>query len=396
MILWIIALCLMGISGWIGLHTGGIRAAFALIGLIMATLLARALSGLVSPLFALAGLKHPLLLAFVAPLTVFLIILLIFKTSGEAVHRKVDAYYKYKATDHDRSNFERLNHSLGLCVALANGAFFVFLLAALIYVFGYFTVQVSRAEDDGKALRVVNALSDSLDKSGLRKAVAPFAPVSTNYYDAADIAGDIFHNPLLQTRLASYPAFLGLAEKPEFRSLGDDVKFQQFWMEGHSFSDLIAHPKIEPLIHNPDLYTEVMALVKGNLKDFKNYLETGLSAKYDEEKILGRWTANYKDSVAQTHKSKPNLSPEEARRNRVALMKAANATLTAMIDNRVILKMPLKSSASQNAQGTWKDTGAGTYLLSFEEKGRKLELQAAVEPKRLLLSQDGYTLVFEK
>jgi len=136
--------------------------------------------------------------------------------------------------------------------------------------------------------------------------------------------------------------------------------------------------------------------VKGDLKDFKNYLETGLSAKYDEEKILGRWNANYKDSVVWTHKSKPNLSPEEARRNRVALMKAGNATLTAMIDNRVILKMPLKSPGGQNAQGTWKDAGAGTYLLTFEEKCRKLELQATVEPKRLLLSQEGYTLVFEK
>src|SRR6266487_2087724 len=138
MILWIIALGVIGLSGWIGLHTGGIRAAFALVGLTMGTLLARTLSGVISPLFAMAGLKDPLLLPFIAPLTAFLIILLIFKTSGEAVHRKVDAYYKYKATDRDRSNFERLNHSLGLCVAVANGAFFFFVLAALIYVFGYF------------------------------------------------------------------------------------------------------------------------------------------------------------------------------------------------------------------------------------------------------------------
>src|SRR5205814_5880105 len=135
-------------------------------------------------------------------------------------------------------------------------------------------------------------------------------------------------------------AFLALAEKNEFKKLGDDVKFQQFWLEQHTFGDLVGHEKIQPLFESPELYTNVLGLLQGDLKDLKGYLETGSSAKYDDEKILGRWFFNFKESLARAKRAKPNMTIAELRATKFAFGKLGDATLTAMTDNRATLKMP--------------------------------------------------------
>jgi len=173
----------------------------------------------------------------------------------------------------------------------------------------------------------------------MTKAIAPWVPASQNYYDGADIIGDIYHTPLLENRLSSYPAFLALAENKQFKTLADDVKFQQFWLEGRSFGDLVSHDKIQPLIGSAELYTNVLALLKGDLKDLKGYLETGSSAKYDEEKILGRWSFDFKESMGRAKRAKANMTLQDLRRARFALGRLNDAVLTAMIDNRATLKM---------------------------------------------------------
>jgi hypothetical protein len=40
--------------------------------------------------------------------------------------------------------------------------------------------------------------------------------------------------------------------------------------------------------------------------------------------------------------------------------------------------------------------GSGNYALSLADKDRKLELPAAIESNKLLVTKDSYTLVFEK
>ena len=158
---------------------------------------------------------------------------------------------------------------------------------------------------------------------------------------------------------------------------------------------MAGNDKIRPLFQSAELYTNVLGLVKGDLKDLKGYVETGVSAKYDEEKILGRWSFDAKESMGRARRSKPNITLQDLRRIRGALGKMADATLTAMIDNRATLKMPANTEA-QTAQGTWKDSGGGKYVVSLGDKDRKMELQVAVESNKLVLSRDGYSLVFEK
>ena len=230
----------MAVLALIGYYQGAVRVGFSLVGLLVAALLAMPLSGLMKPILGIFGLSHPVLLSFAAPALAYLLVLIIFKSAAVVVHRKIDAYYKYKGSDTQRSLFERVNQRLGICLGLANATVYVFLLATVAYVFGYFTIQVAASDKDSAGLKIANRVCQDLESTGMSKAIAPFVPATMSYYDGADIIGHIYHNPLAsQGRLSSYPAFLGLAEKTEFRSLGDDVKFQQFWLEGHSLGELL-------------------------------------------------------------------------------------------------------------------------------------------------------------
>src|SRR5690348_8159871 len=99
MTIWILALVLFGCLGYVGWTMGGIRAGFSLLGLIVAALLAFPLGKLFHSLLGVFGLKNPVLVWLLGPLVVFILILIIFKVGGYAVHHKVDVYYKYKAGD---------------------------------------------------------------------------------------------------------------------------------------------------------------------------------------------------------------------------------------------------------------------------------------------------------
>src|SRR5947209_17719052 len=146
MILWMFALCRMAVSALIGYYQGAVRVGFSLIGLLVAALLAMPLSGLMKPILGIFGMTHPILLSFVAPAVAYLLVLTIFKIGAVAAHKKIDAYYKYKGSDTKRSLFERVNSKLGICLGLANATVYVFLLAVVAYVFGYFTIQVAASD----------------------------------------------------------------------------------------------------------------------------------------------------------------------------------------------------------------------------------------------------------
>ncbi len=74
----------------------------------------------------------------------------------------------------------------------------------------------------------------------------------------------------------------------------------------------------------------------------------------------------------------------------------ANATLTAMIDNQLTLKLPATNNAAAVLKGSWKAESDGKYSLDLNERGKPLTLQVAVEANKLVLSKDGFSLIFEK
>jgi hypothetical protein len=398
MILWVLAVLFVGVVALVGYYQGGVRAAFSLMGLLIAISVAQPLGGVLKPLVAMTGLKQPIVLSFVGPAVAFILVLAVFKIIAFAIHQKLEVYYKHKESDTKRQLFERLNSRLGIAVGAANGVVYFFIFAVSAYLLGYFATQVKGSPSDTIATKIAATLGKDAETTGMHKAVAPFLPVQENYYDAADVVGVVYHNPLLQKRLASYPVFVTLAERPEFKGLAEDLKFQEFWLRDPrpSISELLAHEKVQPLVNSESLMKDVLKLVGDDLKDLKTYVETGKSPKYDDEKILGRWSFDYRDSLALARRTKPNIGSVELRQLRRVLGDTmANATLTATIDNRVILRTP-SNQRLPSSEGSWKALTGGRYTISLNEGGKTFETQARVEGTKLVVTRESYGMVFEK
>lgn len=394
MILWSIALFTVICAGIVGYYQGALRSAFTLVGLLLAALLASPLGSLLAPLVPIFGLKNPVIVAFVAPVLGFLVVLIALKAAAFAVHKKVDTHYKYKASDTQRLLFERMNARVGVGVGAANGLVYVLVISTLIYSLGYLTVQVASSDRDSWAMRLVNRLSSDVTSTGMARAVAPFMPKSELYYDGADVVADIFHTPLLQRRLANYPPFLLVGENEQFAGLSDTA-FQGDWLKGTlTFGSFVNHDRVKPLIENQDVVTNVLGMLGGNFKDLKVYLETGKSPKYDEEKILGHWEFDYKASVNAARRKKVNMGSAEITRMRKRLSEVfLRSTLTATTDQKTVLKLPAVGSKA-TTKGSWKNVD-GKYILTIRQGDKSVDLEAMVDGKTIQFTQDGFVLVFE-
>jgi hypothetical protein len=395
MILWIIALLLLGLLGMVGYYQGAIRAGFSFVGLLIAGLLAVPVGKLIAPVLKLVGVKHPVSLMFIAPFVAYLLILIVFKAVGFTVHKKAEAHYKYQNSDTIRLLFEHLNQRLGISLGVANAIIYTFLIGIVFYILGYFTVQASTPDKDSFTMKLVNRVNDDIKATGFDKAIAPFLFTKDAYYDSVDVLGDIFHNPVLQNRLASYPPLLPIADRPEFKDVGNDIKFQTFWLADPSFSEFKSHAKVAPLLDNPELYTSVTAALNNDFKDLKTYLETGKSEKYGDEKIVGRWEFDRAASMAYARKAKPNITTVELRWLNRSMSALKNAEFVAFLDNKARLKLPTTNSV-QNLQGNWKSTGGESYSLTFTEGKRQAEFPARIDGNKLAISKENLTLLFEK
>src|SRR5262245_55694935 len=127
MTVWLLALVILVCTGIVGYYQGALRAAFSFVGLIVASLFATPLGAILKSILVVLGLKNPLSTAFAGPVIAFILILTVFKVAALAVHKKVEAWYKYRANDTQRLLFERMNTRVGAPMALANGL--VYLLA---------------------------------------------------------------------------------------------------------------------------------------------------------------------------------------------------------------------------------------------------------------------------
>lgn len=398
MILWVLALLFMAVVGLVGYYQGAIRAAFSFVGLLIAASVAGPLGNVLSPVIAAMGLKHPLLLGFVGPIVAFLLVLVLFKAIGFAVNKQVDAYYKFKDSETKRMLFERVNTRVGSAVGIANGVIYFFIFAVLLHVLGYFATQVQGAANDSVMTKMAARIGQDVQATGMTRAISPFVPAEDAYYDASDIIGDLYHNPLLQRRVANYPVFVTLAERPEFKALAEDLKFQEFWLRQPrpSMGELLAHEKVKPLVGDEALFKNILDMLGDDLKDLKAYVETGKSAKYDDEKILGRWRFDYRDSIALARRNKPNIGSAELRQLRRVLGGAmANATLTATIDKRIILRAPSNPGAPA-VEGSWEAQSIGKYILKLNEGGKSYQVPAVVDGNRVIVTRENYAMVFEK
>lgn len=407
MTIWILALVLLASLGALGYRQGAIRVAFSLVGILLGALLAGPLGKLVKPVLKAVGVANPVLLWLLAPLIVFVVISVIFKIAALTVHQKVDVHYKYHAGDLRLALWERVNGRLGLGLGLVNGAVYFLLISFVIYSLSYWTVQMATSDSDPRSVRILNRLGRDLESTGLAKAARAIAPMPPAYYDTADITGLIYHNPLLEARLSRYPAFLGLAERPEFQDIANDKEFTEMRQRRDPIMNVIDHPKVQAIINNHDLLKLIWATVTPDLQDLRVFLETGKSAKYDQEKILGRWNFDVNSAIAIVRRAKPNLPSSEMQKVKKWMMVAFSKTsLVAATDQQAILKNmpPLRpagtgvapSGEPQTLQGQWKhlDGKEDRYELSFSAAGQ--EFAATVDGDRLSLTNATSRLAFSR
>ena len=407
MTIWLLALLLLASLAGLGFRQGAIRVGFSFFGIIFGALFAPPLGRLLKPLLVSVGLKNPAYSWVVGPLIVFILFSIAFKIAGLAVHQKIDVFYKYKAGDLRLALWERLNRRLGLCLGLLNGTAYLILISFLIYSFSYWTVQMASSDSDPKnadptTLQILNRMGHDLQATGFYKVATSISKFSPSFYNAADVTGLLYQNSLMEARLARYPGLLGLAERPEFQDLATDTQFTQMRLERKPIMAIIKHPKVEGILNNPETMKTIWSTIEPDLKDLAAFLETGRSAKYDSEKILGRWNFDVNSIMAAIRQKQPNLTSSQMQKIKKPMVAAYMKTMLVAVPNRqAILKSfprnPTAPGETQTVQGKWEGA-EGKYILNFS--GNLGEIPASVEGDRLTLtggaSLGGMNLAFTR
>lgn len=408
MTIWILALVFFVSLGLVGYNQGAIRVAMSMFGLIISSLLAGPLSSLmllaIRPLLGAFSVKNPVILWMVAPLVTFLILLAIFKVVAFALHRQVEVYYKYKAGELRLALWERMNKRIGACLGSINALIYILLVSMVIYVMGYWTTQMAQGEGDSRSIRIVTRLAKDLHSTGLDKAARALVPMKEDFYVAGDIVGIVYHNPLANSRLSRYPTLLTLSERPEFAELGNDTAYHELLQRQPPISEILGHPKTQAIWGNPDLLKEIWGLLQPDLKDLREFMLTGKSAKYDPETILGRWSYDPAATYTEFKKSKPNLSVSVLKEQRKLIAAAfSHCSFVAMPSKQAILKdvawinptlkkVIVPDTTRANISGSWSGDRSG-YTLALTDIR---EMTAKVDGNNLKLSGEWTPLVFYK
>ena len=402
MTIWLLMLMLLAGLAAVGYQQGAIRVAISFVGIIVAALLAGPLAKLVKPAVGGLGVANPVLLWLLPPFVAFLIVLSLFKVLGLFVHRKVDVHYKYKAGDLRLALWERLNSRLGLCLGLLNGLAYLVLISMVIYPLNYWTVQVASPDGDPKILKLFNRMGRDLQSTGMGRVARAIDPMPDVFYEAADLAGLLYQNPLLEARLSRYPAFLTtLVEHAEFQAIAQDKAFSEARLARASIRDVLKHPNVGNIVKSPDMLKYIWGIVSPDLSDLMKFLKEGTSDKYNEP-LFGRWYFDVNGTMAAYRRLKPKTSSREMAivKNRIATEYAKTMLIASPTDHKAVLK----NSPQWNLQpglppsldlktfsGQWKGRG-GDYELSLGGGGkRKAKL---VESGRLVVEGEGLDLVF--
>ena len=394
---WIIALLCMGLVGLAGCRRGPICAAFSLFGLWLGLLLARPLSPLASHLLPILGLHHPLWQLFMPGAIAFLAVLILFKIVGSVLHGKMTRYFKYQKDERLYFRWERLYNRLGFCVGVLNGAVYFFILMLPVYVAGYFTTEAADA-DVPAGLRLLATLRAELHDSRLDRVVAAYDPIPPAIYQAADIIDLVRHNPLLESRLAHYPPLLALSQQKEIQDIASDVAVQEMIQRQAKISDILNHPKIRAIVTNAAVTAQVRRLLGDDVTDLQEYLNSGKSAKFDGEKILGIWNIDVRATLAGERRRQPEMSPKQIAALHTTLIPLISGfSLVATPDQQIILNKqdPNSGQPTPVGQGMWKKAD-NAYEVTLPDNKPDTVAVTPADDGTLQFPRDGHILIFNK
>lgn len=341
MTIWIAGALLVVLGAAMGYFLGGVRTAISLLGTLIAAMAAAAVGALVAGLVPTLGFKNPVWQFYLPPLLGFVIVGLVFMVVAFVVHHVVQKHYRNNTDEYTFARWFRLNSRAGAAVGAVLGTVWLVLLGIVAYVPGYMATQLADGEEGAFSIRTANSLTHGMEDTGLHRIVEHFQPAGEDHYRVADILGLVYNNPSIHSRLASYPPFLGLAEKPEIAELAKDPEVNTMIQSKAGLVQILEHARIQAVTENHDLVNELLAL---DFKDLQAYLRTGVSEKYKEEYILGRWRLNVRKSIAEMKNvSTEKLPPVEFNLLRKALnVYLEDMTIGFTTDNKAIVKVKAK------------------------------------------------------
>ena len=409
MTIWILAFLIITSAALAGWRTGSIRAGIALIGNLLAALLAVPVGKLFHPLLPHLGASNPIMAWALAPVAGFLLVSILFKVAAQTVHKKAEVYYKYQAGDLKLALWERLNARLGICVGLLNGTVYFVLVLFFIFNLSYVTTQVATTPNQPLLIRTVNALGGDLQSSGLARTASAMGTLPTKFYKLSDLAGFFVQNPLVGQRLAVYPGLASLWERDDMQSLVTDSTLTNALAGGATLNDVLNASSVQDFLHNQTLAKEVEGILEANnyeiYNDLLSYLTTGRSPKYAGEKIVGQWEFNPAVTIAWLRQSRPKMPASEMRSIRAWMTQAYSTTRVLVAgDNKIFVKnLPkLKAEAGQppttelnNWKGDWNRGDSG-YDVHIVFNGEDRFLTATAEDVRLSVKDGKSLLVFDR
>ena len=228
------------------------------------------------------------------------------------------------------------------------------------------------------------------------------------WYDAADLAGLIYNNPLIEARLARYPAFLGLAERPEFQDMASDPQFTELLLRRAPIMKVLDQPKAQAITQNPDLLKLIWTTVVPDLKDLPDLPGDRQVAEVRSGEDPGRWNFNVNVAMSLLRRAKPNISSKEMQSWKRWMVAAfAKTSFVAMTDHQAILKnlpqLPgppaagvAPSAGPQTLKGQWTAALDGKYQLALSGGGKDESLTAKIDGDRLTIGVEGMELVFDR
>jgi hypothetical protein len=377
MSIWILAIALLAIFGALGFVQGSIRMMISFLGVIFGVFLAVPLGGIVRPLLGTMGIKNPVWLTIIPPVIMFLFIYLVVSGFSFFVHHKIYLTYKYKRDDVDRIRWERMNRSVGASIGVFTGAVFFFLLCGVIYAGGYMTSKLSAEDNNPGYIKFMNSVRDDMTQTGFDKAAAKFDPAPKVFYQAADVLGLLYHNPLLQARLSSYPYYLSLTQRPEFQEIATDKEYNDLIFGKAPVTQIIAHPRTQAMLGNK----EVIDYLKGtDTKDLIQYLHTGKSPKYDPIEILGVWNLDKSAIVTQMRKANPDIKARDLRVLKEKFEAIPQITLIATPDQKIIYNSTAPAEAAPAAAAEPAPTPAPDPMARYRRAGQLPAATPAAKP----------------
>jgi uncharacterized membrane protein required for colicin V production len=406
MSIWILAFLVLTAAALVGWRQGAIRAAFALAGIFFAMLLAVPVGKLLHPILTHIDSGNLILTWALAPVVGFIIVSIVFSVAAQPVNKKVEVYYKYNAGNLRLALWERMNSHLGICIGLLNGTLYFVLICFVIFNLTYWTTQTTTDTKTPPVLiRLANHLGNDLQATGLSRAAKAIGTLPPMYYRLADLAGLLVQNPQTGTRLAEYPAFTSLWERDDMQALVSNATLTNALANGTTLGEIFKDPDVRSFLANKEQTKMVMGILETNLDDLTEYLKTGKSAKYDGQKIIGRWEFNPAVTVAWLRQMHPKISATKMRSARAWMTQAyAQTRVLVAGDNQIFIKnLPrLKTATGQppmteynNWKGDWSQNGTN-YDLHLTFSGEDKFMTATAEDLRLTLKDGKSLLIFDR